>query len=123
MIDTKKARELRAKGTQGKWEAIVEGEQPVCYYRSLVCLSASDGEYVSVVGDGRHVETSAHKPNAEIIAYAVSALDEWPDEIDRLRAALRNCRGVLLSNDGTSFCDEDVVSAIAAADALLGDPK
>lgn len=86
MIDTKKAREMRAKGTEGKWASDVDDGRP-----DDVILDAK-GHRLAVVRASHHIDDESNFHNAKLIAYAVNALDEWPNEIDRLRDMLDDAR-------------------------------
>lgn len=89
-IDTEKLRALLAAGTPGPWRAVIEGDQPVVYYRGLIGLCAnknSDG-YVSVVTEANARPVHDVKANAALIAAAVNALPELLNETERLRADL-----------------------------------
>jgi hypothetical protein len=78
---------LRSRGTPGTWRAVLEGKQPVCYYRALLCFAADEGGagYVSVVTDDA-TRVRAHAANAELAAAAVNAL---PALVGRVREAER----------------------------------
>lgn len=92
-IDTKKAREMRAKGTAGEWQTMRDQRG-----HSV----ATEKEECCLVGDWEGADI-----DAELIAYAVNAL---ADEIDRLRAALQRILDEV----------EDNAIAAIADDALTG---
>ncbi len=115
MIDTKKARALRAKGTAGRWEVFRDQRgYSVATERDECCLA----------GDWEEAED-----DAELIAYAANSLAPMADEIDRLRAALRECRDVLTQEEqaargqGQGFRRSRINAAITYANTLLGDSK
>ena len=115
MIDTKKAREMRAKGTAGEWHTL-------CDERGYSV--ATEDELCCFVGDWEGAEE-----DAELIAYAVNNIIPMVDEIDRLRAALRLCSNELseaqraLNAEGLYICGTARLIAIEQADTILGDSK
>lgn len=108
MIDTKKAREMRAKGTAGKWES--DGDR----------VTAEEGTVADCWMD-------PDEENAELIAYAVNALAPMANEIDRMRVALNGFRElgkeVLGAYEGRFPGQRDLRQLIDQADTLLGDSK
>ena len=88
MIDTKKSREIRAAGTGGEWV--------VRTWHRVEC-----GLFYVADCFGFH-HTSA---NTKLIAHAVNQLVPMCNEIDELRAALRQANRV--ANMGCGFCMSD----------------
>lgn len=90
MIDTKKAREMRAAGTSGDWHADVTPDGPSGQVCRSECVRDANG--VLVASRPHYGDVPRLWPrNARLIAHAVNVLVPHCDEIDRLREALREC--------------------------------
>jgi hypothetical protein len=120
VIDTKKAREMRAKGTDGKWADELDEGRP----DDIIC--DSQGNRLAVVRAAHHADDETNWNNARLIAYAVNNLTLMADEIDRLRDALREVTAEL-DEAHSAMNREDLfiggtarAIAIVRARALLG---
>lgn len=140
MIDLDKLEALHREATPGEWRAVIEGTQPVCYYRALVCFSANtaDGGYVSVVTDD-HLGVREHQANAlfvaavhEMVPGLIAELREARAKIGRLSSAIDELTGVLQmvtvyddteeERDACAALASAIESALAAQDSFCQRP-
>ena len=64
------------KYTEGPWKAVMKGEQPVPYYKRLICLVENGEEYKAVIAEKSEVcSRDEWEANTRLVAAAPDLLD------------------------------------------------